>query len=79
MTPVVAMSPAACSSRPRSRSRRAAPGANQTITVNESNRYQQFTGGGASFTDTAAWLMNSSGALSQTTRDNTRCARFSTR
>jgi glucosylceramidase len=42
--------------------------ANQTITVDENTRYQQFTGGGASFTDTAAWLMNSSGALSSTTR-----------
>jgi glucosylceramidase len=52
------------------------PGANQTITVNESNRYQTFTGGGASFTDTAAWLMNSSGALSQSTRDATMRALF---
>jgi glucosylceramidase len=42
--------------------------ANQTITVDENTRYQQFTGAGASFTDTAAWLMNSSGALSSTTR-----------
>jgi glucosylceramidase len=40
----------------------------QNITVNENTRYQQFTGAGASFTDTAAWLMNSSGALSSTTR-----------
>jgi glucosylceramidase len=40
----------------------------QTITVDENTRYQQFTGAGASFTDTAAWLLNSSGALSQTTR-----------
>ncbi|MCQ4079063.1 glucosylceramidase [Streptomyces sp. RB6PN25] len=38
--------------------------AGQTVTVDENTRYQQFTGGGASFTDTAAWLMNSSGALS---------------
>jgi glucosylceramidase len=43
----------------------------QTITVDENTRYQSFTGGGASFTDTAAWLMNSSGALSQSTRDDT--------
>ncbi|GAA5171513.1 MULTISPECIES: ricin-type beta-trefoil lectin domain protein [Amycolatopsis] len=43
----------------------------QTITVNENTTYQTFEGGGASFTDTAAWLMNSSGALSQTTRDDT--------
>ncbi|PYC87380.1 glucosylceramidase, partial [Streptomyces tateyamensis] len=41
----------------------------QTISVDESTRYQQFTGAGASFTDTAAWLMNSSGALSSGTRD----------
>ncbi|WP_372670394.1 ricin-type beta-trefoil lectin domain protein [Amycolatopsis kentuckyensis] len=42
-----------------------------TINVNEGTTYQQFEGGGASFTDTAAWLMNSSGALSQATRDDT--------
>ncbi|GAB3985580.1 ricin-type beta-trefoil lectin domain protein [Actinoallomurus acanthiterrae] len=42
--------------------------ANQTITVDENTKYQRFTGGGASFTDTAAWLMNSSGALSSATR-----------
>ncbi|WP_370944825.1 RICIN domain-containing protein [Amycolatopsis sp. cg5] len=42
----------------------------QTINVNENTRYQQFEGGGASFTDTAAWLMKSSGALSQATRDD---------
>ncbi|MGV9360502.1 ricin-type beta-trefoil lectin domain protein [Amycolatopsis sp. NPDC003731] len=41
------------------------------INVNENTTYQQFEGGGASFTDTAAWLMNSSGALSQATRDDT--------
>jgi glucosylceramidase len=40
----------------------------QTVTVNENTRYQQFVGAGASFTDTAAWLMNSSGALSAATR-----------
>jgi glucosylceramidase len=44
--------------------------ANQTITVNENTRYQQFVGAGASFTDTAAWLMNSSGALSASTRSS---------
>ncbi|MEV0408687.1 RICIN domain-containing protein [Actinoallomurus sp. NPDC050550] len=43
-------------------------GANQTITVDENTKYQRFTGAGASFTDTAAWLMNSSGALSSATR-----------
>ncbi|GAA4639386.1 ricin-type beta-trefoil lectin domain protein [Actinoallomurus vinaceus] len=42
--------------------------ANQTITVDENTKYQRFTGAGASFTDTAAWLMNSSGALSSATR-----------
>ena len=31
----------------------------QTITVDENTRYQQFEGAGASFTDTAAYLMNS--------------------
>jgi glucosylceramidase len=45
------------------------PAANQTITVNENTKYQQFVGAGASFTDTAAWLMNSSGALSAATRN----------
>ena len=43
-------------------------GAN-AIDVNDNQTYQQFTGGGASFTDTAAWLLNSSGALSASTRD----------
>jgi glucosylceramidase len=43
--------------------------ASQNITVNENTRYQQFVGAGASFTDTAAWLMNSSGALSASTRN----------
>ncbi|GAA0397212.1 ricin-type beta-trefoil lectin domain protein [Microbispora corallina] len=45
------------------------PAANQTITVNENTTYQQFEGGGASFTDTAAWLLNSSGLLSASARD----------
>ncbi len=44
-------------------------GSGQNITVNDATRYQTFTGGGASFTDTAAWLMNSSGALSASTRN----------
>ncbi|GHF33010.1 glucosylceramidase [Amycolatopsis bartoniae] len=43
----------------------------QTITVNENTTFQTFEGGGASFTDTAAWLMSSSGALSPATRDDT--------
>ncbi len=49
----------------------------QLITVDESTRYQQFTGGGASFTDTAAWLLNSSGALTAATRDDTMRKLFS--
>ncbi|WP_353944905.1 ricin-type beta-trefoil lectin domain protein [Streptomyces sp. HUAS MG91] len=51
--------------------------AGTTIDVDENTRYQTFTGGGASFTDTAAWLMNSSGALSQATRDATMKKLFS--
>lgn len=47
------------------------------ITVDENTRYQTFTGGGASFTDTAAYLMKSSGALSQATRDATMKKLFS--
>lgn len=45
-------------------------GSGTNITVDENTRYQEFTGAGASFTDTAAYLMNSSGALSQATRDD---------
>ncbi|MYS19655.1 glucosylceramidase [Streptomyces sp. DvalAA-14] len=45
-------------------------GAGQQITVDENTKYQQFTGGGASFTDTAAYLLNSSGALSTATRNS---------
>ncbi|WP_129306376.1 ricin-type beta-trefoil lectin domain protein [Streptomyces sp. L2] len=52
-------------------------GGGENITVDENTRYQTFTGGGASFTDTAAWLMNSSGALSQSTRDATMRRLFS--
>ncbi len=51
--------------------------ANQTVTVNEGTTYQQFLGAGASFTDTAAWLLNSSGALSATTRNAVMTALFS--
>jgi glucosylceramidase len=43
----------------------------QTININENTTYQQFSGAGASFTDTAAYLMNSSGALSAATRNAT--------
>lgn len=48
-----------------------------TITIDEATRHQTFTGGGASFTDTAAWLMKGSGALSQATRDATMRKLFS--
>jgi len=51
--------------------------ASQTVTVNENTQYQSFIGAGASFTDTAAWLMNSSGALSATTRNQVMTALFS--
>lgn len=50
--------------------------ANQTITVDENTTYQRFIGAGASFTDTAAWLMNSSGALSASTRNAVMTALF---
>ncbi|MEU9234306.1 ricin-type beta-trefoil lectin domain protein [Streptomyces subrutilus] len=52
-------------------------GGGTNITVDENTRYQTFTGGGASFTDTAAWLMKGSGALSQATRDATMKKLFS--
>ena len=45
------------------------PTGTQTITVDENTTYQPFEGGGASFTDSAAWLMNSGGILSAATRD----------
>ncbi|HEX3762058.1 MAG TPA: ricin-type beta-trefoil lectin domain protein [Kofleriaceae bacterium] len=45
-------------------------GNGQTISVDETTRFQQFSGAGASFTDTAAWLMNGSGALSSATRSS---------
>ncbi|WP_406006593.1 ricin-type beta-trefoil lectin domain protein [Streptomyces sp. NBC_00637] len=48
-----------------------AGGSGENITVDENTGYQTFTGGGASFTDTAAWLLNGSGALSATTREAT--------
>ncbi|WP_328719222.1 lectin [Streptomyces sp. NBC_00247] len=51
--------------------------AGTVVTVDENTRYQAFTGGGASFTDTAAWLMKSSGALSDATRDATMKKLFS--
>ena len=50
--------------------------ANHTITVNEGTTYQQFEGGGASITDTTAYLMRG-GPISSTTRDNVMRALFS--
>ncbi|WP_084704400.1 ricin-type beta-trefoil lectin domain protein [Phaeacidiphilus oryzae] len=47
-----------------------------TVTVDENQRYQQFTGGGASMTDTAGYLLNSSGALSASTRSSVMTALF---
>ncbi|MFY1669439.1 lectin [Plantactinospora sp. WMMB334] len=44
------------------------PGATHTITVNENTRYQQFEGGGASITDTTAYLFRG-GPISAATRD----------
>jgi glucosylceramidase len=52
-------------------------GGGTVVTVDENTRYQTFSGGGASFTDTAAWLMKGSGALSQATRDETMRKLFS--
>ncbi|RZU51134.1 glucosylceramidase [Krasilnikovia cinnamomea] len=43
--------------------------ANQTITVNENATYQQFEGAGASITDTAAFDIRGSGALSPATQN----------
>ncbi|HEU5353840.1 MAG TPA: ricin-type beta-trefoil lectin domain protein [Actinocrinis sp.] len=40
-----------------------------TVTVNENTKYQQFVGAGASMTDTAGYLLGSSGALSSATRN----------
>ncbi|MEV6416743.1 ricin-type beta-trefoil lectin domain protein [Kribbella sp. NPDC051718] len=43
--------------------------ANQTITVNENTTYQSWEGGGASFADSSAWLLNSSNTISAATRN----------
>ncbi|HEY0804836.1 MAG TPA: glycoside hydrolase, partial [Pseudonocardiaceae bacterium] len=43
----------------------------QNITVNENTRFQQFVGAGASMTDTSAFLLGSSGALTAATRNAT--------
>ena len=45
------------------------PAGNQTVTVDEGVTYQPFEGAGASFTDSAGWLMNSGGIISAATRD----------
>jgi glucosylceramidase len=52
-------------------------GSGQVITVDERTRYQQFTGGGASMTDTAGYLLGSSGAISASTRSQVMNALFS--
>jgi glucosylceramidase len=52
-------------------------GSGQVITVDERTRYQQFTGGGASMTDTAAYLLGSSGAITASTRNQVMNALFS--
>src|SRR3954452_11472311 len=51
--------------------------ANQTITVNENTTYQQFEGAGASFTDTAAFDIKGSGALSAATQNDVLTKLFS--
>jgi glucosylceramidase len=47
------------------------------ITVDERTKYQQFTGGGASMTDTAAYLLGSSGAINASTQTQVMNALFS--
>ncbi len=44
-------------------------GSGTSINVTDTTKYQQFTGAGASMTDTAGWLLKSSGALSASARD----------
>ena len=51
--------------------------ANQTITVNENTTYQQFEGAGASMTDTAAYDIKGSGALSSATQNDVMTKLFS--
>jgi glucosylceramidase len=51
--------------------------ANQTITVNENTAYQPFEGAGASFTDTAAFDIKGSGALSAATQNDVMTKLFS--
>ncbi len=47
-----------------------------TVTVNEGTKYQQFAGAGASMTDTAGYLLGSSGSISSTTRNSVMTALF---
>jgi glucosylceramidase len=51
--------------------------ADQTITVNENTTYQQFEGAGADFTDTAAYDIKGSGALSTATQNDVLTKLFS--
>src|SRR3954451_11385045 len=51
--------------------------AGQTITVNENTTYQPFEGAGASFTDTAAFDIRGSGALSTATQNDVMTKLFS--
>ncbi|WP_250000338.1 ricin-type beta-trefoil lectin domain protein [Actinoplanes sp. M2I2] len=51
--------------------------AGQTITVNENTSYQQFEGAGASITDTAAFNLRGSGALSAATQNDVMTKLFS--
>ena len=51
--------------------------ADQTITVNENTAYQAFEGAGASFTDTAAFDIKGSGALSAATQNDVMTKLFS--
>jgi glucosylceramidase len=51
--------------------------AGQVITVDERTKYQQFTGAGASMTDTAVYLLGSSGAISASARTQVMNALFS--
>jgi glucosylceramidase len=51
--------------------------ANQTITVNENTAYQQFEGAGADITDTTAFDIKGSGALSAATQNDVMTKLFS--
>jgi glucosylceramidase len=53
-----------------------ATAAGPTIVIRPDRTYQRFVGGGASLTDTAAWLLNSSGALAPSTRQGVMTALF---